>query len=729
MNQANQSNKNGAGGQGPRAPRSGPPREDHRPAMAAILGEISQGKSPVLDDLKQAWGSAPANQAIRELSKQGLAGVHRRRVHKADGERYRFSTGMVAQRGPGRFLMVLEDGSEAYLTAKSSRAVADGDKIRAFLASEVDADTEALPAGVESRDLSREHVARAKALPSGEVAFFLDNRVEEVRLSLSIPDAKAGDLWLCKFQERGLFRDQVSAAPTQRIGNEADKGIESKLAFMTRFSDDTRCVDAQWPKVYSVTDSVDNAPRRAIHDMPLATIDGESTSDFDDAISAVATDQGWRVTVAIADVSAFVEPGGALDQFALKKMTSVYLPHQVQPMLPRSISNGICSLNPGEKRLALCCEIQVDRQGAVTSHDFFRAEMTSHARLTYSGAQAFLDGSVSSLGSPAVDASVKALSEAAKAMREHGAKAGRLDMGDDEISFEFNEHGKICDLKSSARLWTHKLVEECMLAANCAAAERVEKAFDEGIFRNHVGIKPESLDDMKEALGLIGLSIGKEGDPITQAQIAATLEDGKALGKYGQARSAILGAMSSASYESKNKGHFSLVAKQYCHFTSPIRRYPDLMVHRMIKASLDARPSPYAGGAATELARKASECGQLASQAENEARKLLINDYMKTFIGQSFDSRVATVGERGVWTALPLGAAALEFFVGAKALKEAGFSWSTPELSWLGADKTPLREGDTLACLVAGVDPAARRVELAPQAAPRPEHKPASAKP
>lgn len=695
----------------------------------AIVAALDAGQAPMLDDLKSVWTSKEANRVIRELSRQGVAGVHRRRLHKVDGVKYRFGVGRVEQKGPGRFLLIQEtvgvsgsvDTTEAYLTAKSSKLVVSGDTIKAFLAAEDDSDVEALPVSLVERDSGRQHVARARET-DGHIAFFLDNRVEDVRLDMPVVGAKAGDIWFCEVQERGLLRDIVPALATHRIGNELDKGIESELAFTSRFPESARCIESQWPSHLTLADAKDVGLRRDIRDIPLATIDGESTSDFDDAIAAAKSSKGgWDIWVGIADVSAFVTPGSNLDAFALKKMTSVYLPHEVHPMLPRSLSNGVCSLNPNEDRLALCCKLHVNAAGEVDEYEFFRATMKSHARLTYVSTQEYLDKGVS-LGSVKVEESIKCLNEAAVAMRAAGIKDGRLDMGDDEISFTYGVSGKIESLKSSARLWSHKIVEECMLAANCSAAELVDTQLATGIFRNHAGIKESGMADLHETLDALGIKAGSGLLQITQAKIAEILEEAKSIGKYAQARSAILSGMSSANYETDNTGHFSLVAPYYCHFTSPIRRYADLMVHRMIKATLDTQPSPYSRAESEALCVRASKFSQLASQAENEARKLLILDYVKKFQGQTMEAKISTIGERGLWVALPFPGASLEFFVAAKPMKNAGMQWSDQEQSWMSAS-VPLVEGGTIRCAVASCDAGSRRVELAPETAPRPEAK------
>jgi ribonuclease R len=685
----------------------------------AIVASLDSGEAPLLDDLKSVWTSKETNRVIRDLAKKGLAGVHRRRLRKADGINYSFGEGVIEQRGPSRFLLVQDNGDQAYLTAKSSKNVVSGDRVFAFFAHEEGSDTEALPSSLITRSLDREHVARARDSSDGRVVFFLDNRVEDVPLGLNIAGATAGDLWFVKMTDTTLFRDVASAVATRRMGNEADKGIESKLAFETRFSEEAKCIEAEWPSSVSLSAASDEAERKDLRDMPLATVDGESTSDFDDAIYAQSMASGsWEVTVAIADVSAFVTVGSKLDKFARQKMTSVYLPHEVHPMLPRSLSTGVCSLNPNEERYALCCKMHVTAGGVVDGYEFFRAVIKSHARLTYDQLQSHLDLGLPALEEP-LSKSMAALSSVAKALKDDGAKNGRLDMGDDEVGFVLGKDGKIESLKSSVRSWSHKIIEECMLAANRCAAEYVGKSMPLGVFRNHPGVKPEGLALMHVTLEAMGLKVGDGKEQITQAHIAEVLAEAKTIGKYSQARSAILSGMSSASYEANNKGHFSLVAPYYCHFTSPIRRYPDLVVHRLIKSLIDASPSPHAADEIQAISKTASKFSQAASQAENEARKLLVLGYAKNFIDLPLNARATTIGERGIWASLPFPGANMEFFLTARAMKIAGMQWSDDDQSW-SLNGRALNENDNFDCKIVSCDSSSRRVELAPVSAPVP---------
>lgn len=691
--------------------------------MFAIASQLKAGKSPYLDDLKSSWGNKDTNRVIRELTKNGLAGVYRRRLRLIDNVQYRYENGVVEQRGPGRFLFKLSDGSEAYLTAKSSRLVLDGDEVRAFVASEPGSDSEAIPVAVTKRDLGREHVCRALQV-DGQVVVFLDNRVEPVSVLVSHSSAQIveGDVFYAKCAEVGVLRDVNAFGEPRRIGNSSDAGFESKLAFETRFSKDAVCKEEDWP-IFQQRDAKDDAPRDDLAKIPFVTIDGESTSDFDDAVFARKVGEGWELIVAIADVSAFVTEGSDLDTFAKKKMTSVYLPHVVHPMLPRSISTGICSLNPNEDRFALCCKMKVSPQGVIESYSFNRAKINSHARLTYRSCQDFLDGRRDVAASDEVAASLVSLNDVSKALRAHGTSIGRLDMGDDEVGFKLGVDGKIESMISSPRLWSHKLVEECMLAANRSAAEFLHETFAAGVFRNHPGLREADLAGVHQTLDSLGLKVGDGIAQISQAQVAAVLEEAKSLGKYSQVRSAILGAMSSASYQEENKGHFSLVADFYCHFTSPIRRYADLLVHRMIKAGIDGFPAPYTDSELAARSTQASKFGQTASQAENEARKLLQLDFMNRYESKELVGNLSTIGERGVWLAIPIGEAKLEFFVSSRTMKDSGYVWSDSAQTWASNGEN-LREDDQLTCRVANVDFCARRVDLVPRSLPAMENKP-----
>lgn len=689
--------------------------------MFAIASQLKAGKSPYLDDLKSSWGNKDTNRVIRELTKNRVAGVYRRRLRFIDNEQYRYETGVVEQRGPGRFLFKLSNGSEAYLTAKSSRLVLDGDEVRAFVAAEPGSDLEAIPVAVTKRDLRREHVCRALEV-DGQVVVFLDNRVEPISVSLPGASIVDGDVLYAKCSDVGVLRDVNVFGESRKIGNASDSGFESKLAFQTRFPSEALCNEDEWP-VFQQGDAKDSSPRVDLTNISFVTIDGESTSDFDDAVFARKVGDGWELVVAIADVSSFVTEGGGLEAFAKTKMTSVYLPHVVHPMLPRSISTGVCSLNPNEDRFALCCKMDVSSDGVVSRYSFNRAKINSHARLTYHSCQDYLDNKHNLAMSAEVGASLVSLNDVAKALRAHGTSIGRLDMGDDDVSFKLGANGKIESMVSSPRLWTHKLVEECMLAANRSAAEFLHETFAAGVFRNHPGLREGDLAGVHQTLDSLGLKVGDGIAQISQAQVAVVLEEAKGLGKYSQVRSAILGAMSSASYQGENKGHFSLVADYYCHFTSPIRRYADLLVHRMIKAGIDGAPAPYTDADLSTRASQASKFGQLASQAENEARKLLLLDFMSRYEGKELAGNLSTMGERGVWLAIPVGEAKLEFFVSSRAMKDSGYAWSESSQTW-AASGVDLKEDDKLTCRVARVDFCARRVDLTPRALPSMDAKP-----
>ena len=682
-----------------------------------IQRELSEGKIPFLDDLKNKWGNKDVNKAIRELAKRGIAGVYRKRIYKVDFNKYRYAQGVVTQKGPNRFIFKDSNNQEAFLNGKSSKSVLDGDTLKCFIVKDSEGGLEALPVDLIQRDHKRMHVIRAKSADY----FCLDNRADEIKVVTDLKEIKPGDFWFCNINDSSLIRDEVRAKIVSFIGNTADKGIESTLAYKTRFNEETKIKESDWPEQMSLADAFDNQNRKDLRAIPFVTIDGESSRDYDDAIAAIPNDDvegGWKLWVAIADVSAFVGEGSVLskqlDDLAKRKMTSVYLPHEVVPMLPNVVSNGVCSLNPNVDRFVLCCEMNVSSSGEITFFDFYRGLVSSHARLTYSGVQKFLDGD-QTFNDQKVTSNIVALNALSIALRDYGLKQGRLDMGDDEVTYEFDQDGKIESLISSPRLWSHKLVEECMLAANKCAAQYLTESIGLGIFRNHLGMKVNNVPEVHQALALMGLKVNEGQVDITAKQISQVLDQAKVMGRYSQARSVMLGAMSSATYEEKNKGHFSLAAPYYCHFTSPIRRYPDLIIHKMIKSVIDGVEPPYTEDQLIKLAEQSSNNAQKASQAENEAKKLLMLNYMQKYIGKAFDSIVSSISERGLWVGLQIDKAKVEFFMPSKPLRDIGYKWEEPVQTWVNPDGVALTEGSEMRCKIFSVDHLSRRLDLIPE--------------
>ena len=386
------------------------------------------------------------------------------------------------------------------------------------------------------------------------------------------------------------------------VGDASDSGIEVQVAVRTHdlpheFSDEAI---AQAKAFGNVIDPSIAATRLDLRNLPFVTIDGEDAKDFDDAVCVASREKnGWTLWVAIADVANYVEEQSPLDQTAVERGTSVYFPSEVIPMLPETLSNGLCSLNPHVDRLALAVRLEVTSTGRVTSNRFYEAVFRSQQRLTYSEVQDALDAvsardhSSSSLkkaihetkrfNSQGVAENVADLFSLYKALRSAREDRGALDFDSIEPSFSFDEKGKIIGVVPRERLETHKLIEECMLAANVAAATCLRKFRLPTLYRIHEGPSDERLTALRQFLGSMALGLGG-GEKPEPSDYQNLLEQAQARPDFPLIQAMILRSMQQAKYApDPDIGHFGLSYDHYTHFTSPIRRYPDLIVHRLLK--------------------------------------------------------------------------------------------------------------------------------------------------
>jgi ribonuclease R len=358
----------------------------------------------------------------------------------------------------------------------------------------------------------------------------------------------------------------------------------------------------------------DKKDRVDLTDVPLVTIDGEDARDFDDAVycepTKVGKGKGWRLLVAIADVSNYVETGSAIDVDAYDRATSVYFPRRVIPMLPEKLSNGLCSLNPDVERLCMVCDMMINASGDVEAYQFYPAVMFSHARFTYTEVAAILSntrGPEAAKRKDRIDDLIN-LHDVYGALLKARRVRGAVDFETTETQIVCDESGRIDKIIPRVRNDAHKLIEEAMLAANVCSADFILQSKHPGLFRVHEGPSPMKIDVLRgylKATG-VGMTVGDKPKP---AEFQAIAEATKERPDAQQIHSMLLRSMSQAVYTPDNNGHFGLAFDAYTHFTSPIRRYPDLLVHRVIKAillkrkyTLPALPTP--GEAHAKLARR-----------------------------------------------------------------------------------------------------------------------------
>ena len=395
----------------------------------------------------------------------------------------------------------------------------------------------------------------------------------------------------------------------------------------------------------------DREGRVDLRDLPLVTIDGEDARDFDDAVFAEKrAGGGYRVVVAIADVSHYVRLGKPLDNEAQERGTSVYFPHYVLPMLPEALSNGLCSLNPNLDRLCMVCDLNLSRAGKVTKVEFYPSVMHSKARLTYTQVSQYLDGDTTAVPENRdVHKSLNTLYQLYETLKGLRAERHAMEFETVETYMTFDELGGIKEILPRTRNVAHKLIEECMLLANVAAAEYCLKNEVPMLYRVHEVPEFSRIQKVRDFVKLLGLKFPEQP---TQADYQAVIEATKDRIDAPSIHAVLLRSMMQAYYGAKNLGHFGLAYEAYTHFTSPIRRYPDLLLHRAIKASLTTKQYPLSGAALDAAGEHFSITERRADEASRSVTSWLKCHYMQQHIGEEFVGVVSATAEFGLFVTL-----------------------------------------------------------------------------
>ncbi|TNF32470.1 MAG: ribonuclease R [Gammaproteobacteria bacterium] len=463
------------------------------------------------------------------------------------------------------------------------------------------------------------------------------------------------------------------------IGDEMAPGMEIEVA-IRNFG-----IPHEWPPaVLAEAARVPAAPeeqhkqhRVDLRELPLLTIDGEDARDFDDAVHAAPRPGGgWMLWVAIADVSHYVQVGSALDAEASVRGNSVYFPGRVVPMLPEALSNGLCSLNSDVDRLCMVCEMAISPSGQLLDYRFMEGVMRSHARLTYTEVARMLEtGKPAASGERAARQQallphLKELERLYKALLKARQKRGAVDFDTPESRIVFNEERKIADIIPVIRNDAHRLIEECMLCANVATANFLEAHGLQGLYRVHHGPSMQRLENLRSFLGELGLDLGG-GDTPTPKHYQALLQQVLDRPDAHLIQTMLLRSMSQARYQVENEGHFGLHYAAYTHFTSPIRRYPDLLVHRAIRSVIRSRkPSehvervsgagvlaksviyPYDGQVLAGLAEQCSMTERRADEATRDVVSWLKCEFLSDRVGEQFEGVVSAVTSFGLFVEL-----------------------------------------------------------------------------
>lgn len=388
-----------------------------------------------------------------------------------------------------------------------------------------------------------------------------------------------------------------------------------------------------------------------LRNLPLVTIDGEDARDFDDAVYAEKrAGGGYRVVVAIADVSHYVRLGKPLDDEAQERGTSVYFPHFVLPMLPEALSNGLCSLNPHVDRLCMVCDLKLSRAGRVMSYEFYPSVMHSQARLTYTQVGQYFEGKTDAIpADKSIQKSLNTLFQLYQTLKELRAKRHAMEFETVETYMTFDELGGIKEILPRTRNEAHKLIEECMLLANVAAAEYALEHDIPMLYRVHEAPEFSRIQKVKDFVKLLGLPFP---DQPTQADYQRVIEATKDRIDAPSIHAVLLRSMMQAYYGAKNAGHYGLAYEAYTHFTSPIRRYPDLLLHRSIKAHLQQKPYPLSGAALDDAGEQFSKTERRADEASRSVTSWLKCHYMQQHLGEEFIGIISAVTEFGLFVTL-----------------------------------------------------------------------------
>ncbi|HWS11532.1 MAG TPA: ribonuclease R [Rhodocyclaceae bacterium] len=468
---------------------------------------------------------------------------------------------------------------------------------------------------------------------------------------------KAGQVVVVEIVQQPSKQAQAIGRIVETLGNYADPGMEVEIALRKHelpfeFSGETAAELRSLPRAVRKSDL---AGREDIRGLPLVTIDGETAKDFDDAVycerRGSGARAGFRLVVAIADVSHYVGAGRALDREAQERGNSVYFPRRVIPMLPEKLSNGLCSLNPDVDRLVMVCDMEIASTGKIGRYRFYPSVIHSHARLTYTEVAEALyqQGSAAQERLAELMPQLRDLDAVYRALAKARAKRGAIDFETVETRMIFDEQGKIERILPYERNDAHRIVEECMLAANVCASEFLHSRGNPALYRIHEGPTAEKLAQLREFLKQFGLGLGG-GDEPHASDYARLLTQIQGRPDKQLLQTVMLRSLRQAIYSPENVGHFGLAYEAYTHFTSPIRRYPDLLIHRSIKAALEG--ARYEPGDWEEIGMHCSMTERRADEATRDVEAWLKCYYMMDRVGEEFEGSVSAVVPFGIFVAL-----------------------------------------------------------------------------
>jgi len=694
------------------------------PKRGAILDFLREAGQPLKAEvIMQGFdlkGQRMRTLLVEQLAKMVRAGqiLENRRNEYCLLEKLELITGLVKGHQDGFGFLVRDDeGEDMYLSAREMRAIVHGDRIAVR------------SVGLDRRGREQGQLVEVLERGTREIA---GQFIRERGIGVVIPDnpkishrilvargesgaAKHGQIVVARILDQPTHNEQPTGKIVQVLGEPGTKGIATEIAIHAHGIpiDWPKAVRAQAKTLGGEVSAAAKKNRTDLRDVNLVTIDGADAKDFDDAVFCEPAGDGYRVLVAIADVAHYVENGSPLDKQAIRRATSVYFPDRVVPMLPEVLSNGLCSLKPKVDRLCMVCEMQVSTDGKVTRSKFYEALMNSSARLTYGQVNDFLTGQATKQVPHAVQDDVRHLHEVYKAFARNRSKRGAIELDIPQTRIIVDEHGAVTGITALPRNDAHRLIEELMIAANVQAAKYLHKHRVAGLYRVHAKPNPDRFNDLRLYLTGLGLKV-PHPDHVQPGQLNQLMQQVKDRPDSAAISMALLRSMSHAEYTPKNIGHFGLALDAYAHFTSPIRRYPDLLVHRAIRHILHGGKAgnyAYDGGAMEQLGVICSERERRAEDATREVEAWLKCQYMEDKIGEQFDGIITAVTNFGVFVQIP--EFQIDGLVHVTSLQNDYYRYEAGSQSLIGdRSGTRYRLGDRLTIVVSRVDLESKRIDF-----------------
>lgn len=630
-----------------------PSREYIMQHLAYAGVPMTLGKLARLLKLKGAENTEALRRRLQAMRRDGQIIKNRKKLYVLAKKVDLISGRVVAHPDGYGFLVPDESQGDLFLSEKEMRSLLHGDRV---LVKVVGTDCRGRHMGALVEILDRNtHQIVGRFFHKKGVAYV---EPDNARLSqkVLIParkrgGAKHGQIVVAQLIVQPTASDPPIGQIIEVMGQQRKPGIETEIAIRAYELPYT------WPatvltEIEPLTEMIpasEYAKRRDLRAILFVTIDGETAQDFDDAVYCEPRGKGWRLLVAIADVSAYVKPGTALDNEAYQRGNSVYFPNKVIPMLPEVLSNGLCSLKPQVDRLAVVCELFIDFYGRIRKTQFSEAVICSVARLTYTAVNDFLTGQTP-MPSP-LKVPLENLYALYTCFRKRRQKRGAIDFDTIETQIIFNAQQKIERIVPVVRNEAHKLIEEMMLVANVATAEWLKARQIPLLYRVHEGPTADKLTDLQGFLGTLQLKLGGGENP-QASHYAKLVNKTQDRPEMRLIQTVLLRSMQVAIYNPENKGHFGLAYPAYTHFTSPIRRYPDLLTHRAIKQRLQGKSLkkfPYSTANLLSIGEHCTMTERRAEEATRDVISRLKCEYMEDKVGETFTGMITGVTSFGLF--------------------------------------------------------------------------------